>query len=104
MITDKLKIVNPTAHGLGEMFGISPERQNEIAGKLDEMVKLPKETRLVYASSIIDYLETHCETKEELFYAFMNHMYWLLLQNRCLPPSLAEEYKKKYPVDDLKNM
>lgn len=102
MITDKLNIADPENIDFGLMLGVTKDRQLELAKKLDEMVKLPKELSLVYVSSIIRYIEDFCETKEEFYYCFMNHMYYLLIKQRAIPKSLAADYIESIPVHDLK--
>ena len=112
MMKEKYHIANPESGKLGEMLGISKERQNEIADHLDLMVKKSddKGPRVVYMSSVIDYIENFCETKEEVLYAILNHTYWTLLNRRMLTPELASMltpelanyYRQKYPTDNLK--
>lgn len=102
MLKEKLNIVEPQNADFGLMLGVTKERQQEIAKMLDEMIRLPKEISLVYASSVIRYIEERVDTKEEFTYAFVNHMYYQLIKGRAIPQSLADEYKKSYPVNDLK--
>lgn len=102
MLKDKLNIVDPQNTDLGLMLGVTKERQQQIAKMLDEMVALPKEISLVYASSVIEYIEDRVDTREEFMYAFVNHMYYQLIKGHAIPQSLAREYTKSYPVDDLK--
>lgn len=102
MLKEKLNIADPQNADFGLMLGVTKERQQQIAKMLDEMVGLPKEVSLVYASSIIGYIEDRVDTKEEFMYAFVNHMYYQLIKERVIPQSLANEYRKKYPTHDLK--
>lgn len=102
MLKEKLNIVDPQNPDFGLMLGVTKERQQQIAKMLDEMVELPKEISLVYASSVIQYIEEHVYTREEFMFAFINHMYYMLTKGGVIPQSLAREYAKKYPIDDLK--
>lgn len=84
MITDALIIPNPQAHYLGEMFGISPERLDEISKQLDEMCFIASNdsVRLVYASDVLRHIEGICNTKEEFLWAVINHISWMAENNR----------------------
>lgn len=82
---DKLKIPNPEALDMGDMFDIPQERRDAISKGLDEMIKLQTTTgpsRLVYASDVIRFIESLCETDEERVWALALHLSWNLRTGR----------------------
>lgn len=84
-----LKFPNPTAGNLGDAFGIPMERQNELSGKLDEMVAAftPKRgQRQVYVSEIFTFIQAFCNTNEELIYCLINHMAWHYKMGSAVKP------------------
>jgi len=95
-----MNIPDPQNIDFGLMLGIPKERQKEISKMLDEMMVTDK-TVMVYSSSIIRYLEERLNTKEELFYAFINHMYFCLIKHKAVSPLIAQSYHEAYPVSDL---
>lgn len=96
---EKLKIHTPTAHDLGEAFGITEKRMNEISDLLDAMVKRATsgEIRLVYAVDIYNHIRGICDTDEEYTWAIHNHMMWLARTGRLFTTAeVQKEAIKKY--------
>ena len=94
-----LNIVNPESLNMGEVFGINPDRLNKIAAGLNEMVKIAEsgDNRMIYMSGIVRYIESLCETKEEFFWAWTNHINWMMRHNRALwTMEQQQEFIKKY--------
>lgn len=75
-----LNITNRLAPMIGENFGLSKERQDEISRDLDRL------SATLYDKSVIDTLEVlatvakPCHTVEEVLYALLNHIKWLRLR------------------------
>lgn len=96
-----LKIVNPESTSLGEMLGIPMERQNEISKKLDEMGS-EAETgveRAVYMSEEIQIMASFCNNIEELFYAYANHLAWLMRTGKVPVETGVLHIKRSYCFD-----
>lgn len=87
-----LNIVDRNALGLGEVFGIPLERQNELSDALDEMVKnaTQGEARLVYTIDVIEYIYGICKTQEEFIYSYTNHIMWLARTGRAFTTQEAQ--------------
>lgn len=85
---NKLKIPNPEAIDMGDSFGIPQERRDAISKGLDQMVKMQTTTspaRLVYASDILRFIESLCETEEERIWGIVLHLSWNLRTGRMSP-------------------
>lgn len=96
---DKLKIVNPTAHDLGEAFGIPQDRRDALGKALDDMVKKASkgEAHLIYAVDIFTYIHDLCETQEEYTWALFNHIMWMVRNGRVFTTAELQEIAiKKY--------
>lgn len=82
---NKLKIPNPEALDMGDMFAIPNDRRESISEGLNEMVRRQSnssQTRLVYASDVLRYIESLCETDEERIWAIALHLSWNLRTGR----------------------
>lgn len=90
----KLNIPNPEALDMGEMFGIPMERRIVISVGMDAMVKMMTtgETKMVYGSEVIRYIENLCETQEEFSWALCNHIAWMLRTGRMAKTEAEQDY------------
>lgn len=95
---EKLKIYDPKAHELGDAFGITEKRQNEISDLLDDMVKRASDGQLtlVYAVDIYNHIRGICDTEEEYTWAIHNHMMWLARTGRMISIPDVMPVIKKY--------
>lgn len=84
----KINIVNPNSLDLGEAFGISLRRRDEIAKQLDKMADTAstEQMRYVYLWQIIKEIEGGCNTQEEFIWALLNHIQWLAKRGHLLIP------------------
>jgi hypothetical protein len=93
MIYKKLNIPNPQSIDMGEMFGIPQARRDTISAGMDAMVKEMQtgETRMVYASDVLRYIENLCQTPEELIWAVSNHISWMFRTGRMATTMQAQQ-------------
>jgi hypothetical protein len=78
-----------TAGNLGDAFGISSERQAEIANNLDSMVRdfsPPSGIRLVHMADLLEKIQSFTNNDNEFIYAFSNHIQWLYRTGRAVNP------------------
>ncbi len=74
----ELKIVDKeTKEGLAEAFGISKERQDEIAAKMDDMIEefrgRGSKGISVYSSETFNTIANMCDNLEEYTFAVLSH-------------------------------
>lgn len=82
-----LKFINPEADNLGAVFGISEDRQQWLAAKLDNMVRMWAGPPVkVYMATVLEIIEEFCETQEEFIWCITNHITWAAINGRLIPP------------------
>ncbi len=82
----ELNIPNPDAKDVPEAFGISPERQRELADKLNEMVGTWIPGNLLRVQHILCDIAFFCEGPEEFAYCIVLHMGWWQRRGHQLAP------------------
>lgn len=86
---DKIKFVDRTADNLTDAFGFEPERAAYLGKMLDEMMvhfSGDGTLRAVYMAETIDYIENRIDTEEERIWCIVNHIQWMALNGRLVPP------------------
>lgn len=78
----RLKIANRTALDMGDMFGITIERRQELSKKMDEYASKYKTLTYVYMSDVYDYIADITSTKEEFVWLLSLHIQWMYRTGR----------------------
>jgi hypothetical protein len=77
-----LNFVNPGAIDLGDAFDIPHERRIELAILMDGVIDLQGIRLDVPMTEQVEKFQDFCESYEELFWCWTNHIQWLIRKGR----------------------
>lgn len=84
----ELNIINPDSNDFCEALGIGPDRQKELSGSLDDMVRRLNTgpVQLVKMHQVFAHIASFCNNEEELLYCTVLHCGWHARKGKILAP------------------